>query len=456
LIRHRLLQNLATGPDTLFFAGDLGQRIFQEPFSWKALGIDIRGRSKTLMVNYRISHQIRQAADRLLPKVLQDVDGVEQDRRGTVSVFNGPEPEIRTFAGADAEVQGIADWIKSLVADGEAPAEIDLFVQSNGELSRARAAVKVAGHVQLELSEDLKTRKAALLSALCTLPKVLNIKRLPSWAAMTTCCRCKNASRRSLTNLSLMRSMRPKGISFTWPVRAPATICMFRVSIPPPSFSATCPRAGRRVRPDRPRRSDSAMATKEDILEQIVEEYLVHKGYFVQHNIKFLPRKDHPDFVLNQDSNHSDIDVIGYHPLMEGDRKVVAVICKSWQSGFNRAAEIRAIEGDKVRHGRKAWQAFRELTSPKWSEGFVQAGRDATGAERFAHVTDVAKLVGSRNAWENYQPFRAALDGNPATIITFREMVTEIQGNLTTTLASTEVGRMLQMFLAADMKVKPD
>lgn len=44
------------------------------------------------------------------------------------------------------------------------------------------------------------------------------------------------------------------------------------------------------------------MATKEDILEQIVDEYLVHKGYFVQHNPKFLPRKDQPDFVTNQDS----------------------------------------------------------------------------------------------------------------------------------------------------------
>jgi len=31
--------------DSLFFTGDLGQRIFQQPFSWKALGVDIRGRS---------------------------------------------------------------------------------------------------------------------------------------------------------------------------------------------------------------------------------------------------------------------------------------------------------------------------------------------------------------------------------------------------------------------------
>ena len=53
-------------PNALFFAGDLGQRIFQQPFSWKALGVNIRGRSRTLRVNYRTSHQIRMQADRLL------------------------------------------------------------------------------------------------------------------------------------------------------------------------------------------------------------------------------------------------------------------------------------------------------------------------------------------------------------------------------------------------------
>jgi len=41
----------ADRPNALFFAGDLGQRIFQQPFSWKALGVDIRGRSRTLRVN---------------------------------------------------------------------------------------------------------------------------------------------------------------------------------------------------------------------------------------------------------------------------------------------------------------------------------------------------------------------------------------------------------------------
>jgi hypothetical protein len=198
------------------------------------------------------------------------------------------------------------------------------------------------------------------------------------------------------------------------------------------------------------------MATKEDILEQIVEEYLVHKGYFVQHNIKFLPRKDHPEFVSNQDSNHSDIDVIGYHPLLTGPKKVLVVSCKSWQAGFDPAVEIRAIEDKKVIRGREAWKSFRELVVQKWSEGFLTAVANATGAESFTYVTAVAKLTGDRSIWENHEPFRMAIANNPLAIITFREMVQEIQAKLTTTLAATEVGRMLQMFRAADMAVKSD
>ena len=46
-------------PNGLFFAGDLGQRIFQMPFSWKAMGVEVRGRSQILKLNYRTSHQIR-------------------------------------------------------------------------------------------------------------------------------------------------------------------------------------------------------------------------------------------------------------------------------------------------------------------------------------------------------------------------------------------------------------
>lgn len=195
------------------------------------------------------------------------------------------------------------------------------------------------------------------------------------------------------------------------------------------------------------------MATKEDILEQIVEEYLIHKGYFVRHNIKFLPRKDHPDFISNQDSNHSDIDVLGYHPKLNGAEKVIAVSCKSWQGGFDPKALIAAIDGGKKVSGREAWKGFRELCVPKWSEAFVSAVRDATNEERFTYMSAVTNLRGDRLVWERHAPFMKAMGGNPLRIVTFREMVAEIQAKPTRTLAATEVGRMLQLVQAAGMKV---
>jgi hypothetical protein len=63
----RFLAALGAGKSNcLFFTGDTGQRIFQQPFSWKSLGVDIRGRSRTLKINYRTSHQIRTQAGALL------------------------------------------------------------------------------------------------------------------------------------------------------------------------------------------------------------------------------------------------------------------------------------------------------------------------------------------------------------------------------------------------------
>ena len=70
----------AERPDGLFFAGDLGQRIFQQPFSWQSLGVEIRGRARTLKINYRTSHQIRKRSDLLLGTEISDIDGNTEER----------------------------------------------------------------------------------------------------------------------------------------------------------------------------------------------------------------------------------------------------------------------------------------------------------------------------------------------------------------------------------------
>jgi mRNA-degrading endonuclease RelE of RelBE toxin-antitoxin system len=155
----RYLAALGGGrPDALFFAGDLGQRIFQQPFSWKALGVDIRGRSYALRINYRTSHQIRSHADRLLPASVCDVDGNAESRRGTVSVFNGPAPAVEIFAGTGEEGAAVGRWIAARLKEGLQPHEIGVFVRSERELKRARAAVKAAASPFTLLSDKVETQ----------------------------------------------------------------------------------------------------------------------------------------------------------------------------------------------------------------------------------------------------------------------------------------------------------
>ena len=146
-------------PNGLFFSGDLGQRIFQTPFSWKALGVDVRGRSQTLKLNYRTSHQIRMQADRLLGPELADVDGNVEDRRGTVSAFNGERPAINLFETEQEEGAAVAAWLRERRDSGVGAREIAIFVRSRKELERACRAVRDAGFSFQVVDEGVETNK---------------------------------------------------------------------------------------------------------------------------------------------------------------------------------------------------------------------------------------------------------------------------------------------------------
>jgi superfamily I DNA/RNA helicase len=142
-------------PDSLCLCGDLGQRIFQLPFSWKSLGVDIRGRSFTLRVNYRTSHQIRRQADKLLDAELTDADGNVEKRGHPVSAFNGPAPEIAAFDTPEEEIQAVADWLAARRRDGVVPREIAIFVRSEAEIPRAVAALEKAEVPRIILDNEM-------------------------------------------------------------------------------------------------------------------------------------------------------------------------------------------------------------------------------------------------------------------------------------------------------------
>lgn len=173
----RFLGALGGGrPNGLTFTGDLGQRIFQQPFSWRALGVDIRGRSATLRVNYRTSHQIRAKADRLLGVELRDADGNAESRTGTVSVFNGPAPEVVVANAQVDETKIVADWLRARLDEGFVPHELAVFVRSPAELPRARAATTAAQVPDQLLDERVDVAPGAIAVSTMHLAKGLEFR----------------------------------------------------------------------------------------------------------------------------------------------------------------------------------------------------------------------------------------------------------------------------------------
>ena len=140
----------------LFLAGDLGQRIFQTPFSWRSLGVDVGGRSSTLRINYRTSHQIRRQADRLLPPEMSDVDGNSEIRQGTVSAFNGPSPSVRILDSIEAETTSVAEWLTERQLEGIAANEIGIFVRAPEQIDRAARAARAAGLKSARIEQSVE------------------------------------------------------------------------------------------------------------------------------------------------------------------------------------------------------------------------------------------------------------------------------------------------------------
>lgn len=140
LLLGRVLGDVENG---LFFAGDIGQRIFRAPFPWAATGVEIRGRSRSLKVNYRTSHQIRRYSDELLPETLVEPDGTEDNRLGVTSVFEGAAPEIRACSSREEEVTALQAWIDALFKQGFQASEVMILVRTDDLVSSIAPQVSV-------------------------------------------------------------------------------------------------------------------------------------------------------------------------------------------------------------------------------------------------------------------------------------------------------------------------
>jgi len=126
----------------LMLAGDAGQRIYPGGYSLRGLGVDVRGRSHVLRINYRTTEQIRRFADRLLGDSVDDLDDGTESRRGTRSLLKGPEPSLRGFASPKLETEAAIADILAHVKAGEPPTSLAVFTRTNKQVEAVRDALE--------------------------------------------------------------------------------------------------------------------------------------------------------------------------------------------------------------------------------------------------------------------------------------------------------------------------
>lgn len=124
-------------PDTnsLFIVGDGHQRIYGKRVVLGRCGINIRGRSRKLRVNYRTSEEIRKWAMAILEGVdVDDLDDGKDDERGYRSLFHGPAPELVNAKDQFGEFQELSNWIRQLEAEDFSYKDICVIARDNRTL----------------------------------------------------------------------------------------------------------------------------------------------------------------------------------------------------------------------------------------------------------------------------------------------------------------------------------
>ncbi|MFC9998108.1 UvrD-helicase domain-containing protein [Nocardia sp. NPDC127526] len=141
----RMIRNLVPqGTDDLFIVGDAHQRIYGRRTPLSRYGIETRGRSRRLTVNYRTSEQILRWCLQIVVEEVDDLDLDVDDFTGARSVFRGPELEMNSCATTTAEIDRIADTITRWNNDC-ALSDIAVFTLEHRHVERLAEALAVRG-----------------------------------------------------------------------------------------------------------------------------------------------------------------------------------------------------------------------------------------------------------------------------------------------------------------------
>lgn len=132
--------------NSLFIVGDAHQRIYGRRASMSACGINVRGRSKRLRLNYRTTQEIRAWAVSVLEGVsVDDLDEGTDTLRGYVSLMRGVAPELVGCRSEAEELDGLVAWVLALPADQIKLSDIGALCARRADADRVQEALRASG-----------------------------------------------------------------------------------------------------------------------------------------------------------------------------------------------------------------------------------------------------------------------------------------------------------------------
>jgi superfamily I DNA/RNA helicase len=146
LIRAIVPETPSGDRNSLFIVGDAHQRIYGRRTSMSTCGINIRGRSKRLRLNYRTTQEIRAWAVSVLEGVsVDDLDEGTDTLRGYVSLMRGVAPDLVGCRSESEELDGLVAWVQALPPDQIQLSDIGVLCARRADADRVEAALRTAG-----------------------------------------------------------------------------------------------------------------------------------------------------------------------------------------------------------------------------------------------------------------------------------------------------------------------
>ena len=141
------------GPDDMFIVGDVHQRIYDNRVSFTKVGINVRGRSKRLTVNYRTTQEILAMAVPTLGKApVTGLDDEPDTLTGYRSPLHGRPPEIHAAPSHEAELSALVGRVRGWIDEGIEPHAIGVAARSGYQGKQASMALQAAGIATVSLT----------------------------------------------------------------------------------------------------------------------------------------------------------------------------------------------------------------------------------------------------------------------------------------------------------------